>query len=234
MRQRRPETRFYTKKGKQYVRRNGIIYRLKEVRPFYKEPKNRVIAILSIIIIVLLVNLAGEDQSEAQNSDKTVESSTRISESGEGESQQSSDSAPKEETEIPYGAAGESDGLSLIVNEVTESDSINAVGGYGSYKPDEGAKFALVNINLKNVGDKAVSTSNGWFKLVAGETVYSPSTLIVTGTDQNFITFESINPGLEQNGYLAFEVPKDFDVRAATLRFDGTGIFDDPIVFLLS
>lgn len=229
----RPKTRFYTKKGKSYVRRKGKVYRLKEVRPFFKEPTNWLIFILILIIIVLLVNQNGNSNQSAMNFSDSKEQSSSQSTSSFSSEETIDTVELEEDLEIPYGEAGESEGLSLTINEVTETDSISAVGGFSTYTPEEGAKYALINIKLKNVGNESVSTSNGWFKLVSGETIYSPSTMIVTGTDQNFITFESINPGLEQNGYLAFEVPQDLDISSATLRFDGTGIFEDSLIFLL-
>jgi len=123
---------------------------------------------------------------------------------------------------ISLGSEGLSDDLVLKINEIGESSEITE-NDFLSYKPDSG-KYAIVNITIKNNGKKAISLTNGYFKLItADEAEYTPTILI--GLDNKYITFESINPGLDVTGNLVFEVPTDLKVSDTTLKFSGTGLF---------
>ncbi|MBE5993804.1 MAG: DUF4352 domain-containing protein [Paenibacillaceae bacterium] len=131
---------------------------------------------------------------------------------------------------IAFGSEGQSDDLVLKINDIGATEEIKE-NQFLSYKPDSG-KYALVNITIKNTGKKAVSLTNGYFKLVtADEAEYKPTILV--GLDNKYITFETINPGLDVTGYLVFEVPNDLEVSDTTLKFSGTGLFTSSTIFSL-
>jgi hypothetical protein len=129
---------------------------------------------------------------------------------------------------VALGSEGQSENLALKVNEVGDTDEIKE-NDFLSYKPDSG-KYAIVNITIKNTGKESTSLTNGYFKLITSDGAeYSPTILI--GLDNKYISFESINPGLDITGNLVFEVPKDLVVTDTTLKFSGTGLFTKATIF---
>lgn len=198
---------------------DGKMYKVK--KPFFKR------IWFWFVIIVVSVGVAGLFGSDSGESGSSNDTSERKS------SGSTTESTSEKESNVVFGQEGTSSNMSLKVNSFEERNEIATAGGYASYKPDDGGKFALVSVTLKNVGEKSVSTSHGYFKLIHGTIEYSPSTLVISGTEEKFFTFESMNPGLESTGFIAFQVPTDFVTSDAQLRFDGTGLFNDPLTFNL-
>lgn len=134
------------------------------------------------------------------------------------------------DTLIAFGSEGQSEDLVLVVNQVGEANEISE-NQFISYKPDSG-KYAIINITIKNTGKEAVSLTNGYFKLISSdEAEYTPTILI--GLDNKYISFESINPGLDITGNLVYVVPTDLVVSDSILRFYGTGLFTSSSNFSL-
>lgn len=176
--------------------------------------------VIGVIVLIVLIGALGNNKDTTQTSNNN----------GTNTQQNADSSADSENKAIALGSEGKSDDLILKVNVVGEKKEITE-GDFISYKPDSG-KFAIINITIKNAGKEADSLTNGYFKLVtAGGVEYSPSMLI--GLSNKYISFESINPGLETTGNLVFEVPNDLVVADAMLRFSGTGLFTAPSNFSL-
>jgi hypothetical protein len=151
----------------------------------------------------------------------------QVSNNGNSSNNDSADSGNKA---VALGSEGQSDDLTLKVNEVGEKTEITE-NTFLSYKPDSG-KYAVINITIKNTGKQSVSLTNGYFKLITADGAeYKPTILI--GLDNKYISFESINPGLDVTGNLVFEVPTDLVVSDTTLQFSGTGLFTASTVFNL-
>lgn len=160
---------------------------------------------------------------------------TKSVDSASPENSSESSSSSFEETSeasslVSLGSEGQSDDLLLKVNNIGEKEEI-IEGNVISYKPDSG-KYAIINVTLKNNGKQSISFSNGFFKLLSTDGAeYIPTILI--GLDNNYINYESVNPGLELTGNLVFEVPSDFVVSSSALQFSGTGLFTSSISFAL-
>lgn len=208
-------------KGKSKKRYIEKVYIVK--KPFYRRWWFWVICLIFITTVIGILS-----DNETTNNNKATAIATQSSKNSDIKNNE----APQRI--ISFGEEGDSEGLSLKIVDKEERDSIEAMGGYSRYTPEDGGKYALVNITLKNNGNESKGTNNGYFKLVKDEKTYTPSTLIVTGTDERFFTFESLNPGLSASGFIVFEVPKEFTFDGAQIRFDGTGIFNDPIIFNLN
>ena len=187
--------------------------------------------ITGIVIIALVGFIASlnepkqvantNDTSNQQNADNPA-NDTNTKATANLEETDASDSSEAKDDLIALGSEGQSDDLILKVNEVGDTDEIKE-NDFLSYKPDSG-KFAIVNITIKNSGKQAVSLTNGYFKLLTADgTEYTPTILI--GLDNKYISFETINPGLDVTGNLVFEVPADLKVADTTLQFSGTGLF---------
>ena len=177
--------------------------------------KGKFILIGAVVIIILSAAL-NQDSDDT----KQVENITK----------EESSSSVNTNKAIEFGSEASSNDLVLKVNEVGDSKEIKE-SQFISYKPDSG-KYALVNVTIKNAGKESTSLTNGYFKLITVDDIeYSPTILI--GLDNNYISFESINPGLDITGYLVFEVPDDLVVSDATLRFSGIGLFTSATDFKL-
>lgn len=206
------------KSRKKYVEK---VYILK--KPFYKKWW---FWLICFMLLSIIMGQLSENQEKVNNKNSDSGAVSKNTTSQENESQKN--------RVISYGDEGDSEGLTLKIIDKEERTAIDTMGGYSIYKPEDGGKFALINITLKNNANRSKGTNNSYFKLVKGDVTYAPSTLIITGTNERFFTFESLNPGLSASGYIVFEVPQDFSFEEAQIRFDGTGLFNDPLVFELN
>lgn len=179
-----------------------------------------VLGIIVFFIIVAVLTSNSDDTSKSASNDSG--SSTEKADTKKADT--------KKDDIVAFGSEGQSEDLSLKVNKVGDKKEITE-GSIISYKPDSG-KYAIINITIKNTGKEAISLTNGYFKLItADDAEYEPTILI--GLDNKYISFESINPGLDVTGNLVFEVPNDLKVSSATLKFSGTGLFSKSTVFSL-
>lgn len=186
-----------------------------------------IIAFIAIVIIANVINQSDTSDSKTASSNKA--------ETNEAKNDAKKDDTEKEindskDQPVALGAEGESEDLLLKVNESGESQEI-VENEYFSYTPDSG-KYAIVNITIKNTGKDSASITSGYFQLVTADgTKYNPTILV--GLSNEYINFESINPGLDKTGNLVFEVPSDLVVADATLNFSGTGLFTKATIFNL-
>lgn len=181
---------------------------------------------LIAIIIVIAIGLLGSCFAGLSSKGKNAANSSPKSENGASAETKKDDSNQI----IAFGAEGQSDDLVLKINDIGSTEEIKE-NQFLSYKPDSG-KYALVNISIKNTGKKAITLTNGSFKLVTADGAEYVPTILV-GLDNKYINFETINPGLDVTGNLVFEIPKDIEVADTTLEFSGTGLFTLSTVFSL-
>ena len=80
--------------------------------------------------------------------------------------------------------------------------------GYSKHKASEGMELYIVNVKLHNAGKEELSISNGNFKLIDSKDREFESSYKCNSATPNGVSFESLNPGLEQIGNICFEVPK--------------------------
>lgn len=126
---------------------------------------------------------------------------------------------------VLFGNDGEiAEGLTLKVNEVTETDSISAANGLMSYKPDSG-KYAVINVTITNSSKKSQSLLLNYFKLVDADEAKYVAT-IIAAADDKFITVDTVNPNLDITGNLVFEIPKDLSVQDCTLQYSDYDLFN--------
>ena len=133
------------------------------------------------------------------NSNKTTESQT--------ESQT--------ETEAPKTfAIGDTVSISdwnVTVNSFEFLDSI-ADGDYFSFKPDDGNKYAVANITVKNVGNssktflQSFSSKDSISIQYNGQYTYSSTNLLGHDAD---LHSKTLNPLTEVSGIIAFSVPNE-------------------------
>ncbi|WP_270739786.1 DUF4352 domain-containing protein [Massilioclostridium coli] len=161
------------------------------------------ILVVSIVLVGLLVCVflfsgfmsCVASRSE-QNSQSTIASSDAANQGDEGQTSETS-------SYIPVGTAATNNNLSIAVTGVTEQKAVDA--SFGQYSAEEGSKYIVVNVTVKNVGDSMESFQASDFQIKTKDDVqYSPSLLPVA---DEFMSYESLNPGLEQSYSIAFETP---------------------------
>ncbi|WP_373816696.1 DUF4352 domain-containing protein [Jeotgalibaca porci] len=207
---------------KRFIGEDGKEYVAKEKKPIFKK--------VWFWILIFIAIGAAASQSDDGNKVET-DGAIATTESASSNDSKVTDESESivEDTTLAMGVEGMSETLSLVVNQVGESYEINE-GQFYSYTPDDG-KYALVNVTLKNTGKESVSLHNGMFKIRHDGAEYKGVTLI--GIENDYITFESLNPGIAKTGNLVFNVPENLSVSEAILVFSGSGLLSSPIEFYL-
>lgn len=175
-------------------------------------------SIAALFILVIIIGVFGE--TDNQTSEKETNNTSEVKQETIDKQPQESQIQEKEEKkEVGIGEELTVGDVIFKVNSMKEVSSISAADGFMKYTPDaEGAVFLKINVTVKNNGSEMIQTDSGYFKLISSDgTEYSPSTIIVA--DENYFTFEGINPGLALTGNVVFEVPKGLtglDLRVQT------------------
>ncbi len=138
----------------------------------------------------------------------------------------------QKDVEIEVGQTGKiSDGLNLVVNEVSETESISAANGMMSYKPDSG-KYAIVNVTISNTSKTSESMLLNYFRLIGPDDAKYVATIIAVA-DEKFITVDTINPNLDITGNLVFEIPKDLAAEDCILQYSDYDLLNEISYFNL-
>lgn len=194
--------------------------------PFRQQPKKKGHGcLITVLVFVGFVSIA--TAAAMKGASKTGDrSGTSANRTGAVEA----DAVVNEE--IGIGKEGKiSDELALVVNEVSETDSVSAANGYLSYKPDSG-KYAVINVTIRNTSKKSQNLLLNYFKLVdPDDAEYVPT--IIAVADDKFITIDTVNPNLEVTGNLLFEIPKNLSLEDCRLKYSDYGLFNDIVYFNL-
>lgn len=187
------------------------------------------ITILIFLAVIVVVSVAIASTAEKKNNSSNADiGGNDVSQDG-GTQQEESDSDGEE---IAFGQEGTiDDGLTLIVNEVTETDKISAVNGMMSYKPKSG-KYAVINVTIRNNSKKSKSLLLNYFNMVDSDDARYVAS-IVAAADDKFITVDTINPNLDITGNLVFEIPNELSAQDCTLRYSDYQIFSQTSYFKL-
>lgn len=192
--------------------------------------KIKLIWLIPIIIIAFVSGYIVRDQINFPNNSDQKYSQTLMTKAESISKDTVTPLLNKPDNLIAFNKYVKSDNFILSVNKIGMKKEI-IENDYMGYKSDSG-KFAIINITIKNVGKELISLDSGYFKLVAKNGAeYSPSFLL--GLSNKYIDFESMNPGISTTGNLVFEVPSNFKLSNAILKFSGTGLFTEDTNFSL-
>ncbi|MHC5373728.1 DUF4352 domain-containing protein [Enterococcus sp. LJL120] len=230
-----------------------VRYRLipaRRLTAFYKKPLVDVFIVVAVILGAIGVfgfNGAGDGDTEPTSSTTNSEgSSANSSQSSEGSSEtatnetaaddstdastESSEAAA--ETIVPVFESYDGEEFRIAVTEIRMEREIRE-SDLLSYTADEGTKYLLVYLTVMNTSDSMGSFSTSDFRVIdeAGAQ-YSPTTLL--GLSDN-ISFESMNPGIETRGFLAYTVPESLEITGLQLAYSGSSLFSsERVLFALS
>lgn len=170
---------------------------------------------LALIVLGAILSVVSENVNNVANTTNSSVNNSTSSTTNE-ETSTKEDSKQDENKLVGIGEELQVGDVIFKVNKVSTTKRIE--DGIIYYEPDtEGSVFFLINVSVKNVGNKMINTDASFFQLVKGDVTYSPTTLF-TADDQFFI-FEGINPGLTKTGNVVFEIPEgeqDFILQVQT------------------
>lgn len=123
--------------------------------------------------------------------------------------------------------------MSIKVNNAGKKASISCGNGYLAYKPGEdNSIYIVVNITVKNNSNNSKRIESSDFTLCSkGGENYVPT--LIVGADDNFFSYDVINPKMKQSGNLAFTVPKNSKISNFYLMYENYDIFSEDIFFKL-
>lgn len=166
-----------------------------------------------IVAIGVIGSIAGQNASKSSGQVNTESTDTTISE-------QSAAPEVVEPAFVPLGTRVENGNVAVQINGSSETTVIKVDdSGYFKYEADAGTKYIVVNVTLENISKDMERFTISDFQLKTEDgTKYSPTVLITTGSD-DYITFESFNPGISKTGNIAFVVPEGVDISTLYLSF---------------
>ncbi len=182
-----------------------------------------------VIIVVIAsgaIGASGESEEVSSSTEQKTESSNNKEETTK------EDSEKKGEEEVALGSEGQSGDLALTVNQVTETSEIRE-NEFNIYTPESGAKYAIINVTVKNNGKEALWLSSNYIKLITTDGAAYEPTSILSVEGAFLSTLDELNPGIATTGNIAFEVPTGLDVTSATLAFSSSSVFKNPVSCLL-
>ncbi|AOH54507.1 hypothetical protein ABE28_009090 [Peribacillus muralis] len=194
-------------------------------KPFYKKWW---VWVLAIIIIGAIAG-GGEDT----DNEKTAPASTETKEEvAKEEVVKEKKEAPKKEKkkEKTYGI-GDLVKVGNMEYTIKERKAADQVGP--SALPDKASgKFVVLEVTLKNNGNKAVTADASFFKLKRGEKVYEADSAASISANQgedgqieNSFFFQEVNPDSEASGKVVFDVaPEVADASDLKVQVQ-TGVF---------
>jgi len=163
--------------------------------------------VFAFIGLVVLTAMFGNDE-EAKTSSQT-ETTVEKTEAGVKAEPKAKEEPKAKKTEKTYGVgdAVKTGELTYTVNGVEEKNLISNILG----DKKTSGKFVIVDLKVKN-GDKEERFVDAeMFKIKIGDTEYSADSELDMYVNEGGIGFflETINPNIEKEGKVVFEVPAD-------------------------
>lgn len=110
------------------------------------------------------------------------------------------------------------------VNSVTTRQEIGE-RSYGTLIGVEAnGKFLIADMTVMNEANEAIRMRESSLKLMIDEAEYSPSTNAWAYMDDSF-TFEQLNPGVQVDGNVAYDVPASSNTDSMELKVNPVGLF---------
>ena len=96
-----------------------------------------------------------------------------------------------------------------VVFRVTHKEVTDSVGG--EYGAKSQGKYLVLDVQVKNEKDKAITIDSSFFKILADGKEYDPDTEGTTLANETSSGFflQEINPDINQKGKIVFDLPDD-------------------------
>lgn len=166
------------------------------------------IALIALIIVIVIFSSGGDDEE--------------VKDSGNNEEENEDVETAK------IGVPAEVADVTFTVNEVKETDLIES-GNEFIDNAETSGKFVILDVNVENDTDETMTVDSSYFTLITDEgtendPITSGEAIMALSEDAGDFFLEQINPGLEKDGKLVFEVSEDVDVSKSIIEAS-TGMF---------
>ncbi|HFD6486638.1 TPA: DUF4352 domain-containing protein [Enterococcus faecium] len=182
--------------AKKVMGQDGKMYKVK--KPFYKK-------VWFWVLIVLLFFGIGGALSGGENKDSATATSTSTNK------ETTKETTAKEEKTYKIGDDVAVGKMEYKVNSVEVVKQV----GPSVFPTNAKDTFLVVDLSVKNAGDKAVTVDSSFFKLKAdGKTFEADSAASMSanqdenGNITNSFFMESLNPDMQQTGKIVFDIPE--------------------------
>lgn len=99
--------------------------------------------------------------------------------------------------------------IDVKVNSIEEIERIK--GNLKEIEPLEGAKFIILDVDIKNTGKESIDIWGDDFQIIDSEERIYDTYEDTIGSVDNYMEGRTIGAGLSENGVFLYEVPKDAD-----------------------
>jgi hypothetical protein len=195
---------------------NGNTYVQK--KPFYKRVWFWVLAV--ILVIIVGSSMGGSKDSKSSSNSQKVSS-------GASSSNNNNTSAKTEKT-YKVGQVVEVGSMQYTVTGVSTAKSV----GPSILPTDAKDTFVVVDLTVKNSGDKEVTIDSSFFKLLDGSKTLSADSSASMSANQdesgqitNSFFLQQLNPDVEMSGKVVFDVSADQAASQSTKLKVQTGSF---------
>jgi hypothetical protein len=194
-----------------------------------------------VLIAVIGIGLGGaltqgnlDETKKPSDNNVDNEDNQQPAQNNESQDQTSEDqinSADQEETESTKESRTHSIGEEFTVgdvryqvNGVTTKQEIGE-RSYGTLIGVEAnGKFLLADMTVMNEANEAITMRESSLKLMIGEAQYETSSEAWAYMDESF-TFEQLNPGVQVDGNVAYDVPETASTDSMELQVNPVGLF---------
>ena len=195
---------------------NGNTYVQK--KPFYKRVWFWIVAV--ILVIIVGSSMGGSKDSKSSSNSQKVSS-------GASSSNNNNTSAKTEKT-YKVGQVVEVGSMQYTVTGVSTAKSV----GPSILPTDAKDTFVVVDLTVKNLGDKEVTIDSSFFKLLDGSKTLSADSSASMSANQdesgqitNSFFLQQLNPDVEMSGKVVFDVSADQAASQSTKLKVQTGSF---------
>ena len=91
---------------------------------------------------------------------------------------------------------------------INSKDVTKTVGGE-YFSTEASGTFVVLDVTIKNEANKEKLLTSSDFKLIKGDVEYKNSTDAMIYLSEESLGFETINPGVEMTGKIAFDIPEE-------------------------
>ena len=184
---------------------NGNEVKGKLKKPIYKRVWFWVLA----VVVLGSLGTGGDDEAETTTAADTQTQTTTETETTAASSEPAAPVAEEPAPVEPSFTIGQVVNVGDVEYTVNSLSTATTLGSEYFNQTANGV-YLVVEVRVKNNGQKAMMIDTNLFSLVDGEIVYDSdgTASMYANTDESGFFLENLNPGLEKTGKVVFDVPQ--------------------------
>lgn len=204
-------------------------------KPFFKRIWVWVVA---IILVVGIFGGTGDDEQSVEEASASENSKKESASEDDGEKEKTEEEEESNSNTARVGEPAVVEDVTFTVNEIEETTEISSGNEFIENATTSG-KYIIIDVTVKNDKSESITIDSSFFNLSTDEgTTYEPNTdgtvMMAMGDSMDDFFLQQINPGLDKNGKVVFEVGEDISISDTKLHAQ-TGLFGtESIEILLS